>query len=341
MSRHAFAAAFGGVSCALVLSACSSHDVSLDASPVSMLADAGPGTELILDRTEAPILSHLALDDERLYWIDYVGKVQSCRKDACASTVQTYASSNSFSGNFAIGGEYLYWLTGDGTIFTCPRSGCPVTPFRVFQDPEYQQDAAPPLAADADNVYWPASSGELYRCPVSGCGGVPELVATAQSVSTPIIAAENAYFMATAARNNSIEYAPTDGSTPARVVVTLPKISLFGVRGTDVFWSDSDGQVSTCSSTSCASTTSTVLPGISNGYRGAFSVVGDTLYWQELAVQNGPVRSCQIATCGTSAPATPVASNALSYVVDDQSLYWVDTNNGAYGSAIRRLTLPF
>ncbi len=328
-----------------LLAACAGHSVDLD-SPSSLppLVDAGPGTELVLNRREIPIMSDLLSDDQRLYWMDYDGNVQGCQKDSCLSTVLTYAHSGSkYAGpstDFAIGGEHLYWVALDGTIYSCPRSGCTGEPTRIFRDGRLVYGGTSrAMIADENNVYWPGSS-TFYYCPSIGCSSIPESLQTNSSGDLALISGGTVYFTAISATEDSFESVPTDGSTAAITYAEEPLSFLFAVQGTDLYWLNSNSQVSTCSMMDCEHTKRVVLPGTGERQRGNFVLRNGVLYWQGETPYDGPISFCRLADCPASVGTELVSGTVSSFTLDDHYLYWTAGDTPGFATSVSRMPVP-
>lgn len=315
------------VSSSISLSACSGHVVELEHSG-SGGAAAGIDS-IVLEHSSDPIVSRLSVDESRLYWSTFGGKVQSCDKTNCPNTLRTYAShaqladhSNIVTRVSAAGGRVV-WAgeDPDDTILSCPISGCEAAPSRIFRDSR----GISGLLADADYVYW-ASSIDLYRCQASGCETTPELVAPGK-VSSLQVSGNSAYWASyepcvTDCSGPRIYTAPKDGSGTPRVL--LPAVAdafAFTLNAQALFWQDRDGQLLSCPLADCNGKPTLVLDGDTSPKVDLFA--DETrLYWRNEA---NLVQTCAIANC---IPQTISSAAAQSFAVDSESVYWTDVKAG-------------
>jgi hypothetical protein len=329
------------------LQACAGHAVDLDRAPVAT-ADAGGADAIILGSADDPPFNQLAVDDVRLYFATFSGKVRSCLKDDCANSLVTYAADatqTSIRNTLAVSRGSLFWITTNLTILSCDTVGCGAKPTTVIRDPALPSSSG--LFADDGYVYW-RSGLDIYRCPASGCGLTPELVAAGQGPYSSIgglgFAADDAYWLSTTNSPDSTEAllgivrAPKDGSGPPEPVVAVAApTGEFAVDADSVYWIAANQQVLRCALAGCDG--SPFVFDASAATKTDLKVDAAGLYWRE---PDGALHFCALAGCDSrSAVITPLP--VVSYALDSSYLYWLEEkpNMGSfYGSNVHRTRRP-
>ncbi len=323
------------------LQACSGRAVDLDrASGAASAGASGDDTVLLELDPSAPMCSEILIDNTRLYWIDWNGDLDSCLKDNCAPSVTRYANvlAKGIAGllpHIAVGGGYVYWFSNDNTLYSCPTTGCGKAPTRMIQDSSFPIFVRDALAADAGYVYW-TSALDLYRCAATGCGSAPEIVEPARA-SDPTFSPENAYWIDIDPTGNTLTWdsaknmlrtAPRDGSAPPTTMTM--DVQNVAANTATVYWINSSNNVLSCPAAGCSDPPA-VLDATETS-KDHLAVDDSGLFWREEPDNPGAVHFCPLGECSSAATLTP--SGVMSFAVDAQYLYWVETEAGTASSAI-------
>jgi hypothetical protein len=180
-------------------SACGATVVDLDSTVIE--ASSEPGVLAIVHER----IERLAVDDERLYWFgsrlpqgrDYRQvSLRSCQKRNCASTLVTYATTNSIYYSpyydFSLNESRIYWR-GESGLQSCSIAGCNGVPRAEAatinnEELELRQLIAPAVSRSANRefavatddtfIYWTNSvlAGSIARCPLTDCLGNAEVI---------------------------------------------------------------------------------------------------------------------------------------------------------------------
>ena len=319
--------------CCAALVGCSGHSVNLDQPAAAGAPSTNRmGDVVILQHGSDPIIGDLAVDDTRLYWATYGGRVQGCVKTDCANTVHTYAS-HILQAEITLPARFVsasagqvFWVAAEpaATFYSCPSVGCVGAPTKIFRDP----NATHGFVSDGDYTYWP-SNIDLYRCK-GACGATPELVASGPA-GLPLIAGETAYWlgyvMDSASLKNvpAIRSVPKDGSAPASLVAQLDLGSgAFALNADSLFWENSAAQIVSCPRADCSGTPTLVVDG---AFAQDVGVDDGHVYWRDAAFA---LHACTISGC--TSPVAVSDGETQAFVVDADYVYWTDSNENAPGS---------
>jgi hypothetical protein len=299
------------------LAACSSRIVELDhTSPADpRISD---DSSLLSDRGFLGVW----VDERRLYWLLGDWTFQSCLKEDCAHTQQTYTTNNKTPINPAVDANYVYWNAETSTeLLSCSVEGCEPKPSSVTRDP----DSLYSIYAHDGYVYW-SSEFDIYRCRASGCTGAPEVVATGSTASSMVFDEKRAYWIDTGSAQ--IMSAPVNGSEPSPKVFAPPLgVSSSLAVGDGYLYSSLIHGIYRCLVADCHNPTLMIMNG---AFITSIKLDGSTLYWLETS----SFYSCQLPDCAQPTLVTPknVAPadsrrEAPRFAMDATDIYWIEARD--------------
>jgi hypothetical protein len=193
--------------------------IAVDAENVFFVTAPSVLSRRPLDGSSAPVvltaeldqMDQLAIDDERVYWTEFDGKVQSLPKAGGPTTLVTSIFGHPTS--IAVDAEHVYVvLPESGEVGMAPIPSGPETHLAGQNVPYW-------IAVDAEHVYWVnqgqagASNGELVRAPRGDLGGA-QVVASNLDAPVALTLTSDSVVWATF---DAIFTMPKAGGTPAQV----------------------------------------------------------------------------------------------------------------------------
>jgi len=199
-----------GVGLLLLLTGCGKA-VNLD-HPGRLTPSSDPN---VLGTLEERVMQ-LQVDDERLYWLTYLGTIRGCRKHSCASSVITYTEhgANLFV-DFGVQGRELFYLANSGDVLAVDVADPTLT--RTLA----QGVQASAVAIDGDNLYAAENGGQIKVVALATKVGDPVVLIPTNRVFAPVIAAggDYVYWFEETDSGQDLTRARKDGSTQPETLV--------------------------------------------------------------------------------------------------------------------------
>lgn len=185
-----------------------------------------------------PLAQDLVLGSDTMF-LGGMDVLRSCARTGCATASAIARHDGLYSWHVALTGTTLVWVTDQG-VFACETTSC--SPRRIVE--VYRPNG---LATDGAFVYWTEwEAGAVRRCAISGCAA-PQTLAVGLVGAMPVVTdGRDVYFATLPMGDGEVYTVPADGSAPARVVATGPRVFSAGSLALDarnVYWTDFNSNV--------------------------------------------------------------------------------------------------
>jgi hypothetical protein len=329
----------------LLALSCASKAIDLDSKTVIV----GNPDPAVLGTVSEQVVT-LAVDEQRLYWVGSLylpssgfGRLHSCDKEHCASTLLTYGDSpismygatSGLSGIAVRGGElYSFRMTdiNQESLFASDVS-----------DPSRERTLASGMQSfasviDSDGVFF-TDFDEIYALPLTADHDTPRVVSPLPDGDALILAAQGDYVYFIGDRNSVVAVQRTrkDGMGSVEVLADNTKVNTYTIEVDDgeqlpsyglavdssyVYWSENVlvGAVLRCPLSGCTGAPEIVAAPVRESL--GLQLDGSTLYFQHAtdAFQYG-ISRCTLGDCGQPELLASGLNTANVFAVDDRYLY--------------------
>jgi hypothetical protein len=326
--------------------ACGSKAIDLDGKTVIV----GNPDPAVLGTVSEQVVT-LAVDEQRLYWVGspYLpnssgfGRLHSCDKEHCASTLLTYGDSpismyGATSGLSGIG-------VRGGELYSFRRTD--INQQGLFandvSDPSRERTLASGMqsfasAIDSDGVFF-TDLAKIYALPLTADHDAPRVVSSLPDGDALILAVQGGYVYFIGDRNSVVAVQRTrkDGTGSVEVLADNIKVSTHAIDGSYgeqepsygltvnpsyVYWSENVlvGAVLRCPLSGCTGAPEVVAAPVRESL--GLQLDGPTLYFQHAtdAFQYG-ISRCTLGDCAQPELLASGLNTANVFAVDDRYLY--------------------